>query len=62
VAWSPAREIKFQHIEGNIFIVQCSCLGDWIKVEKGDIGIPNGPAVEGTRGLLEAHDPRFYIV
>ncbi|KAK1660417.1 hypothetical protein QYE76_048576 [Lolium multiflorum] len=35
VAWSPAREINFQHIEGNLFTVQCSCLGDWLKVEKG---------------------------
>jgi hypothetical protein len=35
VAWSPAQEIKFQHIEGNLFTVQCSCLGDWQKVEKG---------------------------
>ena len=23
-----------------------------------DIGIPNGPAEEGTRGLLKAHDPK----
>jgi hypothetical protein len=35
VAWSPAREIIFQHIEGNLFTVQCFCLGDWIKIEKG---------------------------
>jgi hypothetical protein len=35
VAWSPAREIIFQHIEGNLFTVQCFCLGDWIKMEKG---------------------------
>ena len=25
-----------------------------------DIGIPNGPAEEGTRGLLKARDPKFY--
>ena len=24
----------------------------------GDIGIPNGPAEEDTRGLLKAHDPK----
>ncbi len=24
-----------------------------------DIGTPNGPAEEGTRGLLKAHDPKF---
>jgi hypothetical protein len=27
--------------------------------ELGDIGITNGPAKEGTRGLLKAHDPKF---
>jgi hypothetical protein len=35
IAWSPAKEIQFQHIEGNLFTVQCHCLGDWLKVDKG---------------------------
>jgi hypothetical protein len=35
VAWSPAKEIRFQHLEGNLFTIQCFCLGDWLKVEKG---------------------------
>jgi hypothetical protein len=35
VAWSPARDVQFQHLEGNLFTVQCFCLGDWLKVEKG---------------------------
>jgi hypothetical protein len=35
IAWSPAKEIRFEHIEGNLFSVQCFCLGDWLKVEKG---------------------------
>jgi hypothetical protein len=35
VAWSPAKEIKFHHLEGNLFTIQCFCLGDWLKVEKG---------------------------
>jgi hypothetical protein len=35
VAWSPAQEVKFNHLEKNLFTVQCSCLGDWLKVEKG---------------------------
>jgi hypothetical protein len=35
VAWSPAKEIKIQHIEQNLFTIQCFCLGDWLKVEKG---------------------------
>jgi hypothetical protein len=24
-----------------------------------DISIPDGPAEDGTRGLLKAHDPKF---
>jgi hypothetical protein len=36
LAWSPARDVKFQHIEGNLFTVQCFYLRDWLKVEKGD--------------------------
>jgi hypothetical protein len=35
VAWSPAKEVRFQHLEENLFTVQCFCLGDWIKVEQG---------------------------
>jgi hypothetical protein len=35
VAWSSAREVQFQHLEGNLFTVQCFCLGDWLKVEEG---------------------------
>ncbi len=27
--------------------------------ELGDIGTPNGPAEDGTRGLLKAHYPKF---
>jgi hypothetical protein len=35
VAWSPAKEVIFNHIENNLFSVQCFCLGDWLKVEEG---------------------------
>jgi hypothetical protein len=35
VAWSPAKEVIFNHIEENLFSVQCFCLGDWLKVEEG---------------------------
>jgi hypothetical protein len=33
-AWSPAKEVKFQALEENLFTIQCSCLGDWIKLEE----------------------------
>jgi hypothetical protein len=31
-AWSPAKEVKFHALEVNLFTIQCSCLGDWLKV------------------------------
>jgi hypothetical protein len=34
-AWSPAQRIEFNHLEGNLFTVQCFCLGDWLKVTEG---------------------------
>jgi hypothetical protein len=33
ISWSPAREIEFHHLEGNLFTVHCFCLEDWLKVE-----------------------------
>jgi hypothetical protein len=35
IAWSPAKDIEFNHLEDNLFTIQCFCLGDWLKVEKG---------------------------
>jgi hypothetical protein len=35
VAWSPAQEVKIKTLEQNLFTIQCHCLGDWLKVEKG---------------------------
>jgi hypothetical protein len=35
VAWSPAQQIDFQHLEGNLFTIQCRRLGDWLKVSEG---------------------------
>jgi hypothetical protein len=35
IAWSPAKEVQFHHIEGNMFSIQCNCLGDCLKVEEG---------------------------
>jgi hypothetical protein len=34
IAWSPVKEVQFHHIEGNMFSIQCNCLGDWLKVEE----------------------------
>ena len=33
--------------------MECDC---WLAPD--DIGIPNGPADDGTRGLLKAHYPK----
>jgi hypothetical protein len=35
IAWSPAKDIHFHHIEGNLFTIQCHCLGNWLKVYQG---------------------------
>jgi hypothetical protein len=35
IAWSPAREVKFQHLETNLFTIQCFYLGHWITVTEG---------------------------
>jgi hypothetical protein len=35
VSWSPAKLGSFQHLEDNLFTVQCNCLGDWLKVSEG---------------------------
>jgi hypothetical protein len=34
-AWSPAKQIEFNHLEGNLFTIQCFCLGDWLQVKEG---------------------------
>jgi hypothetical protein len=34
-AWSPAQHVEIHHLEGNLFTVQCFCLGDWLKVKEG---------------------------
>jgi hypothetical protein len=54
VAWSPVREIQFQHIKGNLFTVQCFCLGDSLKVSKGGPWLFRQPVVciEPYDGLL----------
>jgi hypothetical protein len=54
IAWSPAKEIKFEHIEGNLFSIQCFCLGDWLKVEQGGPWLfrQNIVCIEKYDGLL----------
>ncbi|KAK1617209.1 hypothetical protein QYE76_022726 [Lolium multiflorum] len=37
-AWAPAEEVKFNHLEDNLFTVQCFCLGDWLKIHKLPVG------------------------
>ena len=34
-AWSLAKDVDINHIEGNMFSIQCFCLGDWLKIEQG---------------------------
>jgi hypothetical protein len=55
VAWSPAKEVKIHHIEGNLFTVQCFCLGDWIKVEQGGLWLfrQNIVCIEKYDGLSD---------
>jgi hypothetical protein len=54
IAWSPAKEIKIQHIEGNLFLIQCFYLGDWLKVEQGGPWLfqQNIVCIEKYDGLL----------
>jgi hypothetical protein len=53
VAWSPAQEIIFTPLEEKIFSVQCSCLGDWVKVEQGGPWLfrQNAVSIEPYDGL-----------
>jgi hypothetical protein len=64
IAWSPAKEVKFQHLEENLFSIQCFCLGDWIKVEKGGPWLfrQNPVCIEKYDGLapIESVDLNFF--
>jgi hypothetical protein len=33
--WSPAQQLEFNHLEGNMFTVQYFCLGDCLKITEG---------------------------
>jgi hypothetical protein len=56
VAWSPAKEVKFTALEENLFTIQCFCLGDWLKVEKGGPWLfrQNVVIIEAYDGLVPA--------
>jgi hypothetical protein len=45
-AWAPAQEVSFRDIEGNRFLVQASCLGDWKRITE------QGPWLFRDYGLL----------
>jgi hypothetical protein len=52
--WAPAQNIDFNHLEGNLFTVQCFCLGDWIKIKEGGPWMfrQNAVCVEDYDGLM----------
>jgi hypothetical protein len=54
-AWSPAKEVKFRILEDNMFTIQCSCLGDWLKVTKGGPWLfrQNAVTIEEYDGLSD---------
>jgi hypothetical protein len=56
VAWSPAKEVKFTALKENLFTIQCFCLGDWLKVEKGGLWLfrQNAIIIEPYDGLVPA--------
>jgi hypothetical protein len=37
-AWIPAQKVEFNHLEGNMFTIQCFCLGDWQKIKEVVLG------------------------
>jgi hypothetical protein len=53
-AWSPAQRIEFHHLENNLFMVQCFCLGDWIKIKEGGPWLfrQNAVCIEEYDGLM----------
>jgi hypothetical protein len=55
IVWSPAREVKFQHLEAKLFTIQCFFLGDWIKVTEGGPWLfrQNIVCIEKYDGLLD---------
>ncbi|KAK1558107.1 hypothetical protein QYE76_018120 [Lolium multiflorum] len=45
-AWAPAQEVSFRDLEGNRFLVQANCLGDWKRITE------QGPWIFRDHGLL----------
>jgi hypothetical protein len=54
-AWLPAQRIEFNHLEGNMFTVQCFCLGDWLNVTEGGPWLfrQNAVCIEEYDGLVD---------
>jgi hypothetical protein len=65
-AWSPAKEIIFTPLEENLVSIQCSCLGDWMKVEQGGPWLfrQNEASIEAYDGLdpFDSIDLNYIIV
>jgi hypothetical protein len=63
-AWCPAKDIEFHHLEGNLFTVQCFCLGDWLEVEESGPWLfrQNAVSIEKCDGLAspESVDLNFF--
>jgi hypothetical protein len=54
-AWSPAQQVEFNHLEGNLFTIQCFCLGDWLKITEGGPWLfrQNAVCIEKYDGLSD---------
>jgi hypothetical protein len=55
-AWSSAQRVEFNHLEGNLFTVQCFCLGDWLKITEGGPWLfrQNAVCIERYDGLSDS--------
>jgi hypothetical protein len=60
ITWSREKESDFNHLEGNLFPVQCFYLGDWLKVTEGGpwLFCQNVVCTEEYDGLA---DPDWWI-
>lgn len=47
IAWSPMKEIKTTSVNENLFMIQCSCMGDWMKL------LDKGPWLFRSFGIIK---------